>query len=328
MSEFFREVDEDYRRERLAKIWTKYQGWFIGAAVLLVAATAGWRIYQHFHLQAAEAAGARYEAALRLSQDGKSAEAEAEFKEIAASGPKGYATLAHLRAVDEIVGRDPAAAIAAYDALGADPTFDQSFKEAAQTRAAVLRVDRDDPKAFEEKYGALAQPSFTYHDTIRELLALAAFKREDFEAAGRWLDMIVGDPRAPGPLRQRAEAFLGLVQAGKLSPAPAEPLSTPAPPAAEAPVLPETSASPPAAPAEPSALKPGAEAAPETPPAEAAVPEPQNPVAEAPPASASAPDENSASKSAAPPPPEPEKSGAEPDAAPPAAAPGAPAQPN
>ncbi|WP_180982565.1 tetratricopeptide repeat protein [Methylocella silvestris] len=309
MSEFFREVDEDYRRERLANIWTKYQVWFIGAAVLLVAATAGWRIYQHFHLQAAEAAGARYEAALRLSQDGKSAEAEAGFKEIAASGPKGYATLARLRGVDEIAGRDPAAAIAAYDALGADPSFDQSFREAAQTRAAMLRVDRDDPKAFEEKYGALAQPSFTYHDTMRELLAMAAFKRDDFEAAGRWLDMIVGDPRAPGPLRQRAEAFLGLVQAGKLAPAPAAESLPAAAPALEAPVSPEAPAAASAAPDEPAA------------------PAAQNPVAEAPPAAAAGSDENSASKSAAPPP-EPEKSGVEPDAASPAAAPGAPTQPN
>ncbi len=221
--DFFREVDEDYRRDRLIQIWTRYQWWLIAAAVLLVAATAGWRIYQHLRIETAEAAGAQYEAALQLSVDGKSAEAEAAFEALAKSGPKGYATLARLRAVDEIAGRDPAAAIAGVEALAADPKYDPAFKDMAQTRAALLRVDSDDPQAFEQKFGPLAAQSFTYHDSIRELLALSDFRRGDFEAAGRWLDMIVSDPRAPSALRQRAEAFLGLVQAGKARPAPAAP---------------------------------------------------------------------------------------------------------
>ena len=213
--DFFREVDEDYRRDRLVQFWNRYQSWLIAAAVLVVAATAGWRIYQHFRIEKAEAAGAQYEAALQLSADGKSSEAEAVFAALARTGPKGYAALARLRAVDEIAGHDPTAAIAAYDALVADPTYDQAFKEMAQIRAAILRVDSDDPKAFEQKFGALVGQSFTYRNSLRELLALAAFRRGDIEAAGHWLDMIVSDPRVPSALRQRAEAFLGLVQAGK-----------------------------------------------------------------------------------------------------------------
>ncbi len=215
MSDFFREVDEDYRRDRLVKIWTRYQWLFIAAVVLVVAATAGWRIYQHFRTEAAEAAGARYEAALQLSADGKSAEAEAAFEALAKTGPKGYAALAHLRALDETAIRDSAAAVAGFEALAADSGYDKMFRDIAQTRAAVLLVDSEDPKAFEQKYAALAGQTFTYYNSIRELLALSAFKRGDFDAAGRWLDMIVVDARAPAALRQRAEAFLGLVQAGK-----------------------------------------------------------------------------------------------------------------
>ncbi|MEJ0095848.1 MAG: tetratricopeptide repeat protein [Methylocella sp.] len=224
MTDFFREVDEDYRRDRAVQIWTKYQYWFIALAVLIVAGTAAWRIYQHVHNSAAEAAGAQYEAALLLSSEGKSAEAEAAFGALAKTAPKGYAALASLRAVDEIATRDPAAAIKAYAALGADQNYDQAFRDVALAREAILGVDSMDSKEFEQKFASLAAPAFTYYNTVRELLALAALKRNDFDAAGRWFDMIIGDPRAPQSMRQRTEGFLGLVQAGKSDPekAPAQ----------------------------------------------------------------------------------------------------------
>lgn len=80
MADFFREVDEDVRRDQLIRFWKKYQNWIIGAAVVIIAATAGWRLYEHFRLKAGEAAGTRYEAALQLLTAGKSAEAAAAFE--------------------------------------------------------------------------------------------------------------------------------------------------------------------------------------------------------------------------------------------------------
>ena len=37
----------------------------------------------------------------------------------------------------------------------------------------------------------------------------------DFEAAGRWLDQIVTDTQATPAIKQRAEAFLGLVRSAR-----------------------------------------------------------------------------------------------------------------
>ncbi|WP_374308319.1 tetratricopeptide repeat protein [Methylocella sp.] len=313
MSEFFREVDEDYRRERLLLLWRKHRTLIIGAAALFVVGTAAWRLYDYMKNRAAEAAGARYQAAMRLSSDGKGEEARVAFADIAASGPAGYAALARLRLAEADAARDPSAGVSAYDALAADQRLDQSFRDLAQLRAAALRIDLDDPKAFEDRYRSLASPAFMYHGMMSELLALAALRRDDYEAAGRWLDMIVADPQATGALRQRAEAFLGIVQAGKLAPAapapapefpvvpPAPTLSLPiAPPApalaapeaaAPAPAVepkPETpaQAEPPAPVSEPEAPPPAGEAAPEAPPApEAAAPAPapETPAAAPPP---------------------------------------------
>ncbi len=241
MADFFREVDEDYRRDRAIRFWTKYQYWFIALFVLVVAGTGAWRYYLHVRTEAAESAGAKYEAALQFSSAGKSAEAEAAFNELAKTAPKGYASLARLRAADEIASRDPEAAIKAYDALAADSAYNQYFRDFAQLRAAILAVDGDDPKAIAQRLDPLGARSFPYHNSIHELQGLAALKRNDFDAAGRWFDAIVADPQSSLALRQRAEAFLGLVQAGRLpstptpGTAPAAASSPEAPPPGEAP---------------------------------------------------------------------------------------------
>ena len=216
MTDFFREVDEDVRRERALQLLSKYQYLFIGLAVVLVAATAAWSIWDTRRTAAAEAAGGRYEAALQLAHDGKSAEAQAAFDALAKEAPPGYRTLAKLRAADELAAHDPEAARKAYDALASEPGYDPAFQDVARLRSAMLFVDQADPKEVEQKLSPLATGSFPYRNSVRELLALAALKRDDFAAAGRWLDAIVTDPAAPAALRQRAEAFLSLVQAGKL----------------------------------------------------------------------------------------------------------------
>jgi hypothetical protein len=219
MTEFFREVDEDVRRDRLLRYWTKYQYLLITLAVLAVAGTGAWRFYGHYRDEAAQAASVKYEAAAQLSRAGKSAEAAAAFDALSRTAPKGYAILARLRAADERAGRDPRAAIEAYEALAADPSFDPAFKDFAKLRAAMLRLDTDDPLDFERKVAPLASDTFPYRHQIRELLGLAALKRNAFDNAGNWFDGIVSDPRAPAGVHMRAEALLALVQSATLPPA-------------------------------------------------------------------------------------------------------------
>jgi hypothetical protein len=216
MADFFREVDEDVRRDRAIQFWKKYQNWIIGAALIIIAATAAWRVYEYFRLKADEAAGSRYDAALQLQNDRKTAEAAAALETLGKEGPRGYAILARLSAADTLAAKDPAAAIAAYDALADDPGVDAPYQDAARLRAAYLRIDSEDPKQFEARYALAAGPEQAYHNLYRELLALAAIKLGDFATAGRWFDEIAADPQAPPALRGRAEAFLSIVQAGKL----------------------------------------------------------------------------------------------------------------
>ena len=215
MSDIFREVDEEVRRDQAAQIWSRYQNLFIGLAVIVVALTAGWRLYDHYRTKQAEEAGAKYEAALALARDGKAAEAEGAFEQIARSGPKGYAVLARLREAAEYGSGDPAAAVKAYDALAADGSIDPLFQNVARLRAALLRLDQADAKEIENRLAPMTANDNPFRFSAHEVLALAALKHDDFDTAGRQLDAIVIDPQAPAQMRQRAEALLAVVRSSK-----------------------------------------------------------------------------------------------------------------
>ncbi len=213
MADIFREVDEEVRRERILKLWANNRHVIIALAIILVAGTGAWRFYTYQRDSAAQAAGARYEAAAQLAREGKSGEAAAAFEELSRTAPKGYASLARLRAANERAASDSQAAVQEYESLAADASADAGLRDLAKLRAAMLRVDSDDPLEFEKKFAPLASDSFAYHHQIRELLGLAALRRSSFDSAERWFDGIASDPRAPAGVRMRAEALMSIAQA-------------------------------------------------------------------------------------------------------------------
>ena len=79
MSDIFNEVDEEVRREQLKKLWERYGNLIIAAAFLIVAGVAAWRGYEYWQARKAAEAGAVYESALKLSDEGKHTEAEDAF---------------------------------------------------------------------------------------------------------------------------------------------------------------------------------------------------------------------------------------------------------
>jgi hypothetical protein len=215
MSDIFREVDEDVRRDKAAEFWKKYQNHIIAAAALIVLVTAGWRFYDYRREQTAQAAGAQFEQALERDRAGKSADAASDLAKIAAEAPTGYRTLSRLTQAALLAKSDPAAAITTYDALAQDASIGALFQETARLRAALLRLDAGQTDQAKAALEALAGPTGAYRHTAREMLGVAALAAGDYEGAGKWLDMVVADPDASQNARQSAELLLGLVSSGK-----------------------------------------------------------------------------------------------------------------
>ncbi|NNM72252.1 tetratricopeptide repeat protein [Enterovirga aerilata] len=213
MDEFIREVDEEYRRQRIAEIWKRYSALIVGIAFLLVAGVAGWRYWQHVELQRSEAASARYDAALRLAREGKAEEAQKAFDAVAAEAPGGYRLLARFRAAGEAAKADAAAGARAYDAIASDGAVDGFMQDLARLRGAMLRLDGSDAQAAAD-LERLATPTNPWRHTARELLGLAALKRGETEAASRWFDQIAADRETPQGLRSRLEIYTALAAGG------------------------------------------------------------------------------------------------------------------
>jgi hypothetical protein len=214
MGDFIREVDEEYRRDRIMEVWKRYSGVIVGVIILVVAAVGGWRYWQYAERQRAEAAAVRYEDALRLARDGKSEEAERALEALAKDAPQGYQTLSRFRLAAELGRQNPEEGAKAYDALANDGSIDPLMQDLARLRAAMLRMDTADAAAVQPALERLAAPTGVWRHTARELLGLAAMKRGDYDAAGRWFDQIAADRDTPQGLRGRLELYTSLVAGG------------------------------------------------------------------------------------------------------------------
>ncbi len=213
MADIFHEVDEEVRREQLKKLWERYSGLIIAVAVLFVAGIGAWRGYEWWEQRKAAAAGAQFEQAVTLSEEGKHQEAEAAFAKIASDAPGGYQVLARLRAAQELAQTKPADAVKAYDAITADASVGEAMKDLAAVRAGLLLVDTAPFSEMQQRLEPLTASNRTFRHTARELLAMSAWRNHDYTAARKYIDMINLDAASPPGTRGRAEVLAALIAA-------------------------------------------------------------------------------------------------------------------
>jgi hypothetical protein len=214
LADIFHEVDEEVRRERLKRLWDRYGLYVLILAVLFVAAIAGWRGWEYYQNQRAAEFGSQFEAAAALAEAGKFAEAEKDFAKIAAEGNRGYRVLGRLREAEVTIPRDRAAAVVQFDAVAADASFDQRFRDLAAIRAGLVLVDTASLADMEKRLETVAAAG-PFRHTARELLALSAFRTGDKAALQRWSDLIAGDAESPAQMRARIQGIMLLAGIAK-----------------------------------------------------------------------------------------------------------------
>lgn len=209
---FIREVNEELRRDQLKGLWQRTGSIIIGAAVVIVLATAGYVAYDHWSTSRANSSGDAFAQALDLGEEGNTEEALAVLEELEASGYGAYPMLAKLRAATLLARNgEPEEAVAKFDAVANDSSHPDALRDMARLRAALLLVDHGSYADVASRAEPLMAEGNAMRHTAREVLALAAMKEGDRENARVLLDEILNDPQAPQGMRERAQMLSELI---------------------------------------------------------------------------------------------------------------------
>ena len=212
MSEFFREVDEELRRKQMKRFWDRYGYALVGAAVLVVLLTAGYKGWEAYQDSARAAQGDQFLEALRLSDEGNSEEARTALDALASGGSGGYELLARFRAAsDKAASGDPAGAIADFDVLSRNADIGTFLQDMARIRAGYLAVDIEDFDSVQQRIADLDATGHPLRFSAREILGLSAWRAEKLDDARKHFQALREDSGTPPDLRQRAEFMLALL---------------------------------------------------------------------------------------------------------------------
>lgn len=205
-----REIEEDLREERFARLWKRYGKAAAGAAAVLVAAVAAGQWHKSRTSEARLAEGLRYDAAEELLRGGDESAAREAFESLAADAGDGYALLARLRAAQLYAAEGgDAKARAAFLAVAGDSSQDPLYRRLAAYRAAVLGMAlKAPPETLRAELALLTGGDSPWRLMARELLALIDLEAGAEAEARAAFQAIAEDAEATPAMRGRAETAL------------------------------------------------------------------------------------------------------------------------
>jgi hypothetical protein len=221
---FFREVDEELRRDQLGSFWRRY-GWLTLALVVIgLAAFGGYLWWQAERSKAAGLAGEQLTSAFDDLSQSRSQVADGKLKALAADKNIAYSALARLtQAARKLESGDEKGASAAYMAIASDTSVAQPLRDVALIRATAGAFDTLPPQVVIDRLKPLAQPGGAWFGSAGEMTAIAFIKLNQPEKAAAIFAQIAKDKQVPESLRARAVRISGALEMGPAGQAVAAP---------------------------------------------------------------------------------------------------------
>jgi hypothetical protein len=204
VSDIFREIDEELRRDNLLALWSRYGRYVIGAAAVVLAIAAGVAAWRTHQLSERQAQSAQFANALALAREGKIGAASTVFAVIAKERG-GYGVLASFEHAALLAkSGDQKKAAEAYEHIAEDSSVSPAFRGLA-TLLAVMQGRADtDPKATIARLAPLTAADSAWRPTALELTAANELKLGQQKAALLIYRGLADDLAAPRGLRARA----------------------------------------------------------------------------------------------------------------------------
>ncbi|HEX8622337.1 MAG TPA: tetratricopeptide repeat protein [Allosphingosinicella sp.] len=207
---FYREVDEELRRDQMKTLWERYGKLVIAGIVLVLAAIAGFIWWQN---QKVVKAGERGEQLIQAFDDIAARRKEAavgKLDALARSGSDGHRAAALLTKADlAIEGGDLKAAAATFRQVADDKGLAQPYRDAALVRMTALELDTLAPQAVVDRLKGLAVAGNPWFGSAGEMVAISYLKMNKPQQAGALFAAMAKDKKLPDTLRSRATQMAG-----------------------------------------------------------------------------------------------------------------------
>lgn len=209
---FFREVDEDVRREQLERLWKKYGRALMGLALVAVIGTGVFTVLRNQQNAKFEAATSQVAEVLQSIKPDNHDEIRTRLAEITPGLPEGQTAIARLYSASLAAAagkRDDA--LNELAALFNDSRIDPLYRDLARLTSIQQRLDTDDAAKLRSELEPLMAAGQPWRFSAREAAALLAIKTGDKAAARDLYQQLKDDADTPTSIRERASKLSAIL---------------------------------------------------------------------------------------------------------------------
>ena len=215
MSDIFREVEEDLRRDQMAAVWKNYGPYILAACVMVIIGTAAMVGYRSWQNNRAEEYSEKFLAVQKMSE----AQAIEAYAALAKDANQGYRTLATFDQAALLVRAGKGSqAVEVYENF-AQESDDEIWAELARLQAARLLLDQSNFEDMRARLEPLIREDGAWRVGARELLAFAALRAGDAQRARNLMEENLRDSGLTAGVRNRAEQILAALRPVTMAPA-------------------------------------------------------------------------------------------------------------
>ncbi len=207
---FYREVDEELRRDQMKTYWERFGKLIIAGLVLLLALLGGFIWWQN---QKEVKAGERSATLVEAFDDvasGRKAAAVAKLDGLVENGSDGHRAAALLTKADiAIESKDLKGAAVLYKQVADDEGLARPYRDLALVRMTAVELDTLPPQAVIDRLKGLAVAGNPWFGSAGEMTALSYLKLNKPQQAAGVFAAMARDKKLPDTLRSRATQMAG-----------------------------------------------------------------------------------------------------------------------
>jgi hypothetical protein len=200
---FYREVDEELRRDQMKSYWERFGKLAIAGVLLVLAAIGGFIWWQNQKVVKAGERGEELVAAFDDIAARRKPAAAGKLDALAKSGAEGHRAAALLTKADLAIEAGDLKQIAD------DDGFAQPYRDVALVRMTAVEIDTLPPQAVIDRLKGLAVAGNPWFGSAGEMVAISYLKLNKPKQAAALFAAMAKDKKLPDSLRSRATQMAG-----------------------------------------------------------------------------------------------------------------------